>query len=99
MPLMTAPIPLGLCRRQDLSQGAKVAYARLALEAESAAGDTWFEGIAWLAAEVGVGVDQAQKYVRELKARHLIRTHPQGQGRPMVVHLLPGSAPSERHAA
>lgn len=64
-------VPEALARFTQLSPGAKLAYGRLARYAGQ--DGNCFPAVATLAAEIGVGPRQAQKYLSELERYQLIR--------------------------
>jgi len=64
-------IPEALARFNDLSPGAKLAYGRLARYAGQ--NGNCFPAVATLAAEIGVGARQAQKYLTELERHRLVK--------------------------
>lgn len=79
-------IPEWLGRRPEVSPGAKLAYARLTRYAGE-------EGVAWphlceLGVQLGVGEEQAGRYVRELAKHALIHIERMGLSHPNRYHFL-----------
>lgn len=79
-------VPEWLARRPEISPGPKLAYARLARYARD-------QGVAWphlceLGEQLGVGEEQAGRYVRELAKHALIHIERQGLSRPNRYHFL-----------
>lgn len=80
-------IPNWLMRCQDITHGAKMAYARLCQYADKETGEAWPSQDVW-ADEIGVSVRQLRRYVEELEGYKLIQTVRRGLSESNVYRFL-----------
>lgn len=80
-------IPNWLLRCQDLSHGAKLAYARLCQYADKESGEAWPGQDVW-AEEIGVSARTLRRYIEELESSKLIEVVQRGQSETNFYRFL-----------
>jgi Helix-turn-helix domain len=96
-PFTRVPTAVVRGRGLGLSPWAKLLYVALCSYADPAGG--CFPGYATLRADVGCGLNQLTKAIRELEAAGLVTRRRRGQGHPTryTVHAPPATAPDPAH--